>query len=82
MCAIYPPLRLCVGNIESMKTSKKRFGRNPLTPLELIFRKMNILEPVGGFGAISEITRSSALPSTGLRQVWNCDYWPPLFAIE
>ena len=27
-------------------------------------------------------TRSSALPSTGLRQVWNCDYWPPLFAIE
>ena len=28
------------------------------------------------------VTRSSALPSTGLRQAWNCECGPLLFAIE
>ena len=37
-----------------MKSSKKPFGQNLLTPLELIFPKMNILE-LGGFGPTAEI---------------------------
>ena len=38
----------------SMKSSKKCLGQNLLTPFELIFPKMNILE-LGGFGLTAEI---------------------------